>query len=114
MAQDTSRADLSNLSKDEQLQVLSKVEEFKKSHSGPLTSTSTPQQVSQWVDIGKQVADLIPVFAESIAADKVLNSFSGKVLLAIVLVHFFWAAAIAADPERTKPLSSLIAPPKLE
>jgi hypothetical protein len=50
------------------------------------------QEVSSWIDLGKQVADLVPIFAEKtgIAADKVLNSFSGKILLAIVLVHFFW------------------------
>lgn len=88
-AQDTSRADLSNLTKEQQVEVLKIVQEKVKERNGG----TTPEQASKWIGLGKEVAELIPVFAEKtgIAADKVLNSFSGKVLLAIVLVHFFWS-----------------------
>jgi hypothetical protein len=97
-AQTTDRADLSSLPKDKQLEILQQVEAAKKATSGgSITTQSTPEQVSKWLGLGKEVAELIPVFAEKtgIAADKVLNSFSGKVLLSIVLVHFFWNKLIA-------------------
>lgn len=81
-AQDTSHVDLSKLSKEEQANVIAMV-----------AKQETSNTVSEWVALGSKVADLIPVFAEKtgIAADKVLSSFSGKVLLTIVLVHFFWS-----------------------
>ena len=82
-AQDTSHVDLSKLSKEEQANVIAMVAK----------QETNPAKVSEWVALGSKVADLIPVFAEKtgIAADKVLSSFSGKVLLTIVLVHFFWS-----------------------
>jgi hypothetical protein len=87
-------ADLSSLPKEKQLEIQQAIEAAKKSTTG--VGQSTPEQVSRWVGLGKEVAELIPVFAEKtgIAADKVLNSFSGKVLLTIVLVHFFWGKLI--------------------
>lgn len=87
-AQDTSHVDLSKLSKEEQANVIAMVAKQETSNT-----VSNPAKVSEWVALGSKVADLIPVFAEKtgIAADKVLSSFSGKVLLTIVLVHFFWS-----------------------
>lgn len=87
-------ADLSGLPREKQLEIQQAIEAAKKSSTG--IGQSTPEQVSKWVGLGKEVAELIPVFAEKtgIAADKVLNSFSGKVLLTIVLVHFFWGKLI--------------------
>lgn len=96
LAQDTSRADLSKLTKEQQIEVLGQVEAKAKANAPGMQQVSTPEQISKWVGLGKEVAELIPVFAEKtgIAADKVLNSFSGKVLLSIVLVHFFWGKAV--------------------
>lgn len=94
-AQDrVNNADLSSLPREKQLEIQQQIEAAKK-NSGVITQ-STPEQISKWVGLGKEVAELIPVFAEKtgIAADKVLNSFSGKVLLAIVLIHFFWSKFI--------------------
>ena len=87
-AQDTSHVDLSKLSKEEQANVIAMVAKQETNNT-----VSNPARVSEWVALGSKVADLIPVFAEKtgIAADKVLSSFSGKVLLSIVLVHFFWS-----------------------
>lgn len=96
VAQDrVNAADLSSLSREKQLEIQQAIEAAKKD-SG-IKAVSTPEQVSKWLGLGKEVAELIPVFAEKtgIAADKVLNSFSGKVLLSIVLVHFFWNKLIA-------------------
>lgn len=87
-AQDTSHVDLSKLTKEEQANVIAMVAQKETN-----ATISNPAKVSEWVALGSKVADLIPVFAEKtgIAADKVLSSFSGKVLLTIVLVHFFWS-----------------------
>jgi hypothetical protein len=96
-AQTTDNADLRNLTKEQQLVVLQKVEELKKENPGAqAVKPTTPEQASKWIALGKDVAELIPVFAEKtgIAADRVLNSFSGKVLLTIVIVHFFWSKLI--------------------
>ena len=96
MAQDTSRADLTQLTKEQQLEVLTNVAEKAKANAANMAN-QTPQmpsteKVSRMVDVGKQVAELLPIFAEKLgtSADMVLKSFAGKVLLLIVLVHFFW------------------------
>lgn len=96
--QDTSSINVRDLPKEKQLQLAQQAEQMRKetSNGSILAQDTTPEQVSKWLGLGKEVADLIPIFAEKtgIAADKVLNSFSGKVLLSIVLVHFFWAKLI--------------------
>jgi hypothetical protein len=89
-AQDTSQVYLNGLSKEQQALIIAQVEKAKNEAKQP--SVSTPQQVDQWVNTGERVAKLLPIFAKElgVAADQVLNSFSGKVLLAIVLFHIFW------------------------
>ena len=97
-AQDTSNINVRDLSKEQQAQLILKAEEMRKEGKGGgiLAQGTSPEQMSKWLGLGKEVADLIPIFAEKtgIAADKVLNSFSGKVLLSIVLVHFFWTKLV--------------------
>jgi hypothetical protein len=95
LAQELAHPDLSKLPKEQQIEVAKIVQE-KLNATSAIPGISNPQKVGEWLGVGKQVADLIPIFAEKtgIAADKVLNSFSGKVLLTIVLVHFFWAKAM--------------------
>lgn len=97
-AQDTSQINVRDLPKEKQLQLAQQAEQMRKESNtgGVLAQGTTPEQVSKWLGLGKEVAELIPIFAEKtgIAADKVLNSFSGKVLLSIVLVHFFWTKLV--------------------
>ena len=96
LAQELARPDLSSLPKDQQIEIAKIIQE--KKDAAKTSFVSTPEKVGEWVGVGKQIAELVPVFAEKtgIAADKVLSSFSGKVLLMIVLVHFFWAKLMGA------------------
>jgi hypothetical protein len=86
-----SSIDLSALNDQQRADIIKQVADTKAKAASPIESV-TPTKVAEWIGVGKEVAELIPVFAEKtgIAADKVLDSFSGKVLLTIVLVHFFW------------------------
>jgi hypothetical protein len=86
--------DVTNLSDQQKATVIKAVADLKAEKSTVVANAvSTPEKVGEWVKIGSQVAELIPVFAEKtgIAADKVLNSTAGQILLAIVLVQYFWA-----------------------
>ena len=87
-----SNIDLSGLNDQQRADIIKQVADTKAKATSPMESV-TPASVAEWIGVGKEVAELIPVFAEKtgIAADKVLDSFSGKVLLSIVLVHFFWS-----------------------
>jgi len=83
---------LKGLTEQQQLEIKMAIEQKKQA-----STTNTPAKVSEWLGIGKQVAELIPVFAEKTgtAADRVLTTSSGKILLAIVLVNFFWSKLAA-------------------
>lgn len=82
--------DMSDVPPEKRQEIL-KVIEQNKSPESKAKETFSPENVSKYVAIGKEIAELIPIFAEKtgIAADKVLNSFTGKVLLTIVLFKVF-------------------------
>lgn len=84
-------ASMEGLSEQQKAQILQVIADKKAEKTTP--NLSTPEKVDEWVGVGTQIAELIPVFAEKtgIAADKVLNSTAGQILLAIVLVKYFWA-----------------------
>ncbi len=84
-------ASMEGLSEQQKAQILQVIADKKAEKTTP--NLSTPEKVGEWVGVGTQIAQLIPVFAEKtgIAADKVLNSTAGQILLAIVLIKYFWA-----------------------
>jgi hypothetical protein len=94
-AQVGDKADLSGLSEQKRAEIQKIVADTKASEASgrKIPDVSTPQKLGEWVGVGTQIAELIPIFAEKtgIAADKVLNSTAGQILLTIVLVKFFWA-----------------------
>lgn len=74
-----SNIDLSGLNDQQRADIIKQVADTKAQATSPMESV-TPASVAEWIGVGKEVAELIPVFAEKtgIAADKVLDSFSGK------------------------------------
>ncbi len=83
------KADLSGLTDEQKLEVLQQIEK-KKAPASP--ASVDPKKVAEWLNVGEQVAGLVPIFAEktAIAAQAVLDSTPGRILLGIVLLKMFW------------------------
>lgn len=82
-------ADMAGLTEQQRLEILQQIEKAKKPET---QSVVDPKKVAEWLSVGQQVAGLVPIFAENtaIAAQKVLDSTPGQILLTIVLVKMFW------------------------
>lgn len=89
-------ADMTGLSEKQKLEILQQIENAKVEKTPEAESVVDPKEITEWLNVGKQVAGLVPILAENtmIAADKVLESTTGRILLSIVLVKMFWAKLV--------------------
>jgi len=89
-------ADLNGLNEQQKLEILQQIERVKAEKDTSASSSVTAEEVSEWLKVGQQVASLVPIFAKEtcIAAQNVLDSTPGRILLGIVLVKMFWAKIV--------------------
>lgn len=89
-------ADMTGLSEKQKLEILQQIENAKTEKTSGDESVVNPTEIAEWLKVGKEVASLVPVFAQEtcIAAQNVLDSTPGRILLGIVLVKMFWAKLV--------------------
>lgn len=85
-------ANMDGLTDQQKAEILKNIADAKAKSDGSVVGSVDPKKVAEWVGVAEQVAGLLPVFAEKtgIAAQKVLDSTPGRILLSIVLIKMFW------------------------